>query len=228
MSAPNLLRPPEGRVWGALLWGAAVGVVVATAALWIWSVSTGGPKDDRAPPPPTGGLAVFRAPDAKGREMWVVRAGPDGGGEPSLHAALFPGAAEGEERLLAVLVANTSGDTTAGPFEADFAGSPLLVSEAGRADPRPAQTVASLVAAGACPRPGPAAEARLRGLGGTESAVSIPPGTLRQVLVALPDGMDVRRVTGVQWGGVPFLREEVPVERLRSFRLDPAGAARAR
>lgn len=205
-----LQRRRSGRTLAALATGAAAGLVVAAAALWTWTLLS---PSRRGPDVPRRDVAsavdVFRLPSGGGRELVVVRAGPDAGGEPALSARLFPDEDPARE-LVSVVVANGAGGE---PWTFDLKATPLRVRTGG--EWVPAESVAERA-----PSLAPAEELRVRSLGGATAAVDVAPGTMRSLLVALPKARKMADVTDVQWGDVTLLRDRFDLERLRRFRTE--------
>lgn len=200
----------SGRTLAALATGAAAGLVVAAAALWTWTLLAPARRGPAVPPREiASAVDVFRLPSGGGRELVVVRAGPDATGETALSARLFPGEAPARE-LVSIVVANAAGGE---PWTIDLAAAPLRVRAGGGWEP------AESVALRGTELP-PAEELRLRSLGGATSAIDVAPGTMRSLLVALPKARKMSELTDVQWGDVNLLRDRFDLERLRRFRVE--------
>lgn len=208
MTGPQSRR--SGRTLAALATGAAAGLVVAAAALWTWTLVAPARRGPEVPQREVASAVdVFRLPSGGGRELVVVRAGPDAGGEPALSARLFPGE-DPERELVSIVVANGAGGEL---WTLDLHAAPLRVRAGG--DWFPAESVVER--ASALP---PAEELRVRSLGGATSAVDVAPGTMRSLLVALPKARKMGDITDVQWGDVTLLKDRFDIERLRRFRVE--------
>ena len=206
----------SGRTWDAVATGAAAGLVVATAALWGWIWLRPGDGSAGSGPPPrevAQATALFRMTHGGEHEMLLVTAGPDAAGEPALAKSLFAGEDPPRE-LASVVVANLSQSV---PWDVDLRETPLRC-RAGSDDWLTLESVGT-----APPKLEPAAELRLRALGGTGTAARLEPGSLRQFLVALPPSRKLDDLAVVQWGDVQLVRDRFDLERLRRFRANPAG-----
>lgn len=209
------MRRPRFRWAGAVLLGAASGCATAAAgvALWTWI----GSRPHEIPPPrEIARIELFRLAAEGPREALLLPAGPDATGEPRLSRTLFPDA---PRDLVSFVLANTSARD---PWDVDLAAEPLRC----RAGDGPWEDVTRLD--GDLP-PLPAADdLRLRGLGARDTHVSVPPGSLRQVLLALPPGRKLAELTDVQWGERSLARDRMELARIRRFREDPPPATGGR
>lgn len=207
--------PREIRPWPGIVYGAATGLLASALGIGAWMYLRARP----APLPPareTPQVDLFRLPSGFAREAMLVPAGPDAIGEPRLAARLFP---DGPRELVTLLLANVSAKD---PWDVDLATEPLRC----RAGDGPWEELALLDGAGA--RLPAADDLRLRGLGAGSVRVRVDPGSLRQVLLALPPRRKFADLTDVQWGGAALTRDRLEVARLRRFREDPAGTTTGR
>jgi hypothetical protein len=162
---------------------------------------------------------LFRLPSTDRREMFLVPAGPNAEGEPLLAKALFPGE-EPPRELASLLLANVSPDE---PWAVDLETKPLSCRRVDDDVWRPITGVAPSTAADG-PRLTPTELLRLRGLGAGVGKTTVEPRSLRRVLLALPPNCRLSDLSDVQWDGVPLVRDQLELERVRRFREDPAGA----
>lgn len=210
------------RPWGAAAAGAALGLLLASAGIVVVELVSGGAG--RSAPVPDDVASVvdlFRLPSGAARELFLVPAGPDASGEPRLSETLFPGE-EPPRALAALLVANVG---TRDAWDVDLAATPLR----GRPSGGPWETLEPVgLPSGSGPNLPADVELRLRGIGGGVTAVRAEPGTLAQLLVALPRGRRIADLSDVQLGDVALVRDRLDLERVRRFRVDPAGTTSGR
>jgi hypothetical protein len=207
---PPIPRAP--RPWAAVLLGAAAGLGMAAIALGAWSAWRAATAPTLPAPREAARVDLFRLPSGGAREALLLPAGPDAAGEPRLAERIF-GSADARE-LVSLFLANVSREE---PWDVDLAQAPLRCragaaswEEIGRLD-------------GPFPGLPPTDELRLRSLGAGATRLRVEPGTLRQVLLALPPGRKLAELTDVQWGERPLTRDRLDLERVRRFREDPAG-----
>lgn len=174
-----------------------------------------------APHAPASEVDLFRLPSGAVYELLLCDAGPDASGEPQLAAALFPDE-DPPRRLATLFLANVDRGGAQGgtPWTVDLTTQPLRARDADGAwrslDPLPATEIPAWL------------ELRRRSLGGGRTAARVEPGSVQQMLLALPPGRRVGDLSDVQWGDVPLVRDRLELERLRRFRLDPAGTTTGR
>lgn len=213
--------PRTPRPWVSVAFGAATGFVAAGIGILAWTWIRRASAPELPPPHETARVELFRLPSGGAREAMLVPAGPDGIGEARLVARLFPGAGPSRE-LVTLLLANVS---PRDPWSVDLAAEPLRC-RAGADGPW--EPISEAWKTGDAPLD-PADDLRLRGLGGGGAPqFSVEPGSLRQVLLALPPGRKLEDLTDVEWGGRPLTRDHLEMERLRRFREDPAGTTSGR
>lgn len=210
---PVLLRPVT-----AVLGGLVAGVLLASAVVIGWSlIRTDSRRAGYAASRPDSRIGVFRLDGTGGGELLLAPAGPDGTGEPAISTALFPDEVPARE-LASVLVANTNvaGDA----FEVDLASVPLR-ARAGTDQPwfdlQPIRGRDDLA---------PTVALRLRTVGGTRGSVTVAPGKLSRLLVALPPGRQLSDVSDVQWGERPLLADRMDLETLHAYREAPTSVGR--
>lgn len=192
--------------------GALAGLGVAAVTIGIWSAWQRARSVDLPAPREVARVRLFRLPSGGAREAILLRAGPDATGEPRLAERLF-GADESRE-LVSLVLANVS---PADPWEVDLREAPLRCRSGGTSW----EEIARLD--GPFSELSPADELRLRSLGAGTTRVRVEPGSLRQVLLALPPGRKLEDLTDVQWGERPLTRDQLDLERVRRFREDPGG-----
>lgn len=216
---PSLTPVPRApQRWGAVLLGASSGLLVAALAIAVYSWWGGRPPADLPPHHDTAAIDLFRLPWGGEREAILVPAGPDAIGEPLLAASLFPGESPPRE-LASLVVANVGRE---GAWDVDLVREPLRC-RAGGGDWEPLGLLD-----GVGERARGADRLRLRALGGEATAVSVAPGTLVRLLVALPPRRKLADLTDVEWGGRPLTRDRLDLERVRRFREDPSASLSGR
>jgi hypothetical protein len=199
----------------AILLGAATGLLAAALGVGVWTYLRTRPPV-LPPARESARVDLFRLPSAGAREALLVPAGPDATGEPRLAAALFPAALR---ELVTLVVANVSASE---PWDVDLVAEPLRC----RSGDGPWEDLARLDRG--LPALDPVDDLRLRALGAREAQVRVEPGSLRQVLLAMPPGRKLADLTDVQWGTTALTRDSLELARLRRFREDPAGTTSGR
>ena len=203
--------PRAPRPWVAVAFGTSTGLLAAAVGVTAWSVWKGSTKTVLPAPREAAQIESFRLPSGGAREAMLVPAGPDATGEPRLAERLFAGDARRE--LVSFVFANVSPRDA---WDVDLAASPPRC-RSGTGDWQPLELLAG-------PFDLPAADAlRLRSLGAGDGRLHLEPGTLREVLLALPTGRKMSDLTDVEWDGRPLTPDRLDLERVRRFREDPAG-----
>jgi hypothetical protein len=206
--------------WAAVLAGAALGLLAAFGGSLAWnSLARRSAAAPGAAHEVANRVDLFRLPPSAHREMFLVPAGPDANGEPSLAKALFPGEDPPRE-LASLLLANVSPDE---PWTVDLEAQPLACRRSGSGwEPLrgPAPSAATRLAAPDL--------LRLRSLGSAGGRVVVEPRTMRRVLVALPPNCRIADLSDVQWGTTPLVRDQLDLERIRRFREDPSAVTTGR
>jgi hypothetical protein len=160
---------------------------------------------------------LYRLPSGSDHEVFLVPSGPDAIGEPRLAASLFPDETPARE-LASVLVANVG---RRGVFDLDLDETPLR----GRTAGGPWEPICALAPDARLPED---LAVRFRALGGGVSKVRLDPGHFRRILVALPRARRLADLSDVELGEVSLVRDRLELERLRRFRIDPAGTTSGR
>ncbi|MCE9637243.1 MAG: hypothetical protein K8T90_16175 [Planctomycetes bacterium] len=208
--------PRAPRPWVAVAFGTSTGLLAAAVGVTAWSAW----KDANPPTlPPVRAVAqidIFRLPSGGAREAMLIPAGPDATGEPRLAGRLFaPGA---PRELVSLVLANVSPREI---WDIDLAvAAPRC--RVGSDDWAPIDVIDGhhdLASADAL---------RLRSLGAGDVRLRLEPGTLREVLLALPPGRKLSDLTDVEWEGRPLAQDRLELERIRRFREDPAGTTTGR
>lgn len=210
--------PRAPRPWAAILLGASTGLLFAALAIAGWSWWDSRPSADLPPRGVASAVDVFRLPSGRAHEALLVPAGPDAIGEPRLSAALFPGETPPRE-LASFVLANVS---PRDEWQVDLARRPVR----GRVEGGAWEEFGVLD--GVAERAGDADAVRLRALGGGLTELSLRPGSIRRVLLALPKNRKLSDLRDVEWDGSPLERDRLPAERLRRFREDPVAAMAGR